>query len=172
MLPLPQVEQWHHRRLLVLAGVPGEYLLYELLILRIELEGNREVVLGCVAVLFADQLEASDRPLSMPMRTTLRESLRLAAATWNVRLCSRTAARKTRALLFRAHGASIDDIVVCGREKSGVRTSSQVHLMCSHRRRRVRCGLRADPCMQIDRASYRYLYGSHDSVATTCTDVM
>jgi len=94
------------------------------------------------------------------MRTTFRESLRLAAATWNVRLCSRTAARKTRVLLLRAHGASIDDIALCGRGDSGVCSRSQVHLLIDSR---VRSELREDPCMQIDRASY----GSHDSVATT-----
>lgn len=52
VLALAQIQQWHHCRLLVLAWVAAQHLLDELLILRIELEGNRQVVLGRVAVLY------------------------------------------------------------------------------------------------------------------------
>ncbi len=50
VLPLSQIQQWHNGRLLVLARVPAEHLLDEVLILRVELEGDREVVVGSVAV--------------------------------------------------------------------------------------------------------------------------
>lgn len=51
VLPLAEVEQRHDGGLLVLAGVAGQDFLDELLILGVELEGDVEVVLGCVAVL-------------------------------------------------------------------------------------------------------------------------
>lgn len=51
VLALTEIEKRHHGGLLVLARVSTEDLLDELLILRVELEGNRRVVLGCVAVL-------------------------------------------------------------------------------------------------------------------------
>ena len=44
MLPLSQVQQGHHRRLLILAGVPAEHLLDKLLVVGIEFEGNVRVV--------------------------------------------------------------------------------------------------------------------------------
>ena len=51
MLPLPEVEQWHHRRLLVLAGVSTEDLLDELLIGLAEPEGDARIVEVGIAVL-------------------------------------------------------------------------------------------------------------------------
>ena len=51
VLPLSKIEQWHDRCLLVLARVPADHLLDELLILRVELEGYARVVVGCVSVL-------------------------------------------------------------------------------------------------------------------------
>lgn len=51
MLPLSKIEQWHHSRFLVLAGIPAKHLLDELLVDRIEFEGNIGVVIGSVAVL-------------------------------------------------------------------------------------------------------------------------
>ena len=51
VLPLSEVEQRHDGGLLVLAGVAGQHFLDELLILSVELEGDVEVVFGCVAVL-------------------------------------------------------------------------------------------------------------------------
>lgn len=51
VLALAEIEQRHHRRLLVLARVTTQDLLDELLILRVELEGGIDVVLGAVAVL-------------------------------------------------------------------------------------------------------------------------
>lgn len=52
VLALAQIQQWHHCRLLVLAGVAAQHLLDELLILRIELERDVQVVFGGVAVLY------------------------------------------------------------------------------------------------------------------------
>jgi hypothetical protein len=51
VLSLAQIEQRHHGRLLVLAWVPGQNLLYDLLILRRELERDIRVVVGCVPML-------------------------------------------------------------------------------------------------------------------------
>lgn len=51
VLSLAEVEQRHDGGLLVLAGVAGQDFLDKLLILGVELEGDVEVVLGCVAVL-------------------------------------------------------------------------------------------------------------------------
>ena len=51
MLSLPEVEQRHHCRFLVLARVSAQDLLDELLICSVELERDIEVVFGGVAVL-------------------------------------------------------------------------------------------------------------------------
>ena len=51
MLALAEVEQRHYSGFLVLAGIPRQHFLHELLILGIELEGNVEVVLRSVTVL-------------------------------------------------------------------------------------------------------------------------
>lgn len=67
MLPLPQIKQWHHRRLLVLARVPADHLLDELFVDGIELEGDARVVVFGVAVLYA---------LSIASLTEGRENLR------------------------------------------------------------------------------------------------
>lgn len=129
MLSLSQIEQWHDRRLLVLAGVPAKHLLDELLILLAELERNRQVVLGGIAVLWP-WLEMRSAPFCVrfaPLRTTLRESLRLAAEIWKLRLGC-LAVRKALELLRNAQGASLDDMVTvwCGQEacsalESGIR---------------------------------------------------
>lgn len=50
VLALAEVEQRHHGSLLVLRGIPREHLLDELLILGRELEGDRGVVVGSIAV--------------------------------------------------------------------------------------------------------------------------
>jgi len=50
-LALPEVEQRHHGRLLVLWGVAGEDLFDERIVLLAELEGDAGIVLGGVAVL-------------------------------------------------------------------------------------------------------------------------
>lgn len=51
MLSLPEIQQGHHRRLLVLAGIPGQYLSNELLIRLIELERDGRVIVVGIAVL-------------------------------------------------------------------------------------------------------------------------
>lgn len=51
VLPLAQVQQGHDGSFLVLAGIPRQHFLHELLILGIELEGNVKVVLRSIAVL-------------------------------------------------------------------------------------------------------------------------
>ena len=51
VLALAQIQQRHDSRLLVVGGVPAEDLLDQLLVLRAELEGERGVVVGRVAVL-------------------------------------------------------------------------------------------------------------------------
>jgi hypothetical protein len=48
---LAKIKQRHDSRFLVLAWVPDEYLLDELLILRVEFERNVEVVLRSIAML-------------------------------------------------------------------------------------------------------------------------
>jgi hypothetical protein len=53
VLALAEVEERHDGGLLVLRGVPGDDLFDERLILRREFEGNLEVVLGSVAMLYA-----------------------------------------------------------------------------------------------------------------------
>ena len=53
MLSLSQVKQGHDRRLLVLARVPADHLLNELLIDGIEFEGDARVIVDGVAVLYA-----------------------------------------------------------------------------------------------------------------------
>lgn len=58
VLALAQIEQRHDGGLLVLAGVAGEDLLDELLILLVELEGYRGIVLGSVSVLQAEVASA------------------------------------------------------------------------------------------------------------------
>lgn len=50
-LALPEVEQGHHGRLLVLWGVAGEDLFDDRIVLLAELEGDAGIVLGGVAVL-------------------------------------------------------------------------------------------------------------------------
>lgn len=64
MLALTQIQQRHHRCLLVLARIAAQHLLDELFILRIEFERNIEVVLGRVAVLLA-VLEKQDSGVAM-----------------------------------------------------------------------------------------------------------
>lgn len=51
MLPLPEIQQWHYRRLLILRRIALQDLVNELLVLRIELERDARVVLRRVAVL-------------------------------------------------------------------------------------------------------------------------
>jgi hypothetical protein len=51
VLSLAKIKQRHDSRFLVLAWVPDEYLLDELLILRVEFERNVEVVLRSIAML-------------------------------------------------------------------------------------------------------------------------
>jgi hypothetical protein len=51
MLSLSEVQQGHDGGLLVLAWVATEHFFDELLILLVELEGNREVVVGGIAML-------------------------------------------------------------------------------------------------------------------------
>jgi hypothetical protein len=51
VLSLSEIEQGHDGRFLVLARIPSEHLLDELFILRIEFEGNVEVVFRRIAVL-------------------------------------------------------------------------------------------------------------------------
>lgn len=51
MLALSEVKQRHYGGLLVLAGIPAEDLLDELLILFVEFEGYRGIIFGGVAVL-------------------------------------------------------------------------------------------------------------------------
>jgi hypothetical protein len=54
MLALSEVEKRHYGGLFVLRGVPGNDFLDKFLILRRELEGDLEVVLGRVAMLQAE----------------------------------------------------------------------------------------------------------------------
>jgi hypothetical protein len=51
VLSLSKVEQGHDSCFLVLARIPSEHLLDKLFILRVEFEGNVEVVLRSIAVL-------------------------------------------------------------------------------------------------------------------------
>jgi len=81
MLALAEVEQGHHRGLLVLRGVPGDDLLDELLILRGKLERNFRIVIRRVTVLqvlSAAQLELNGRE---GLLTTNKASLRAGAVT-------------------------------------------------------------------------------------------
>jgi hypothetical protein len=52
VLPLPQVQDGHHGGLLVLGGVSAEDLFDELIVLRRELEGNRGIIDGRIAMLY------------------------------------------------------------------------------------------------------------------------
>lgn len=51
VLALAKIQQRHHRRLLILARVAAQDLLDELLVLRIELERDIQIILGRIAVL-------------------------------------------------------------------------------------------------------------------------
>jgi hypothetical protein len=51
MLPLSEVEEWHHCRLLVLCRVSSKYLLDELFVLSVEFEWNRGVIVRRIAML-------------------------------------------------------------------------------------------------------------------------
>ena len=51
MLPLSQIQDWHHSSLLVLWWIAFEDLLDELVVLLIELEGDVEIVFGSVSML-------------------------------------------------------------------------------------------------------------------------
>lgn len=113
MLSLSQIEQWHHRRLLVLAWVPAEHLLYKLFIDRIEFERYRRVVVRCVAVLRRCQrcLHRSLVGGYRPTTLSIPDSFLAGAETWKARRCCRTELRSTRALLLSAQGAYFEAIV-------------------------------------------------------------
>jgi len=51
MLPLPQVQKGHHGCLFVLGRIAFQDLIYELVVLLRELEGNTSIVLGSVSML-------------------------------------------------------------------------------------------------------------------------
>ena len=86
VLALAQIQQRHDSRLLVVGGVPAEDLLDQLLVLRAELERQRGVVVGRVAVLqpvLAVQL--TDVRGREKVRTTMRLSLRAGRVTLKAR---------------------------------------------------------------------------------------
>lgn len=79
MLPLPQVQQWHHGRLLVLRRVPLQDLVNQPLVLSCERERYRRIVVGCVAVLrTAISVCAGAMRSEGTVLTTARESERRA----------------------------------------------------------------------------------------------
>lgn len=113
VLTLAKVEQGHDSGLLVLRGVPAEDFLDELLILRVELERDVEVVFGGVAVLGRQSLDKyGEGPRRQLERTTKSASLRETEETVKERRgCCLAKTRRALLLLLKAMGASLDAIV-------------------------------------------------------------
>lgn len=129
MLPLSEIQQWHHSSFLVLWGVAFQDLLDELVILLRELEWDASIIVGRVTMLIHAVRNCVVSEVSFGAwfirLTTWSASLDNLVLATNDRHWGREAMRADRKAGLNTYGESLDAIVAVGRRNGDLEVASR-----------------------------------------------